>query len=94
MLSDSKPAIVMDYNYNDTAAPQNNKYNHKGEYVNILFRNGYVKGVENKDDTGASNKNGQLTLGGRDMGGGTVDIDELFRYLCSGVLCGGADNYQ
>ncbi len=91
MLSESKPAIVMDYNDITGATP---KYNHSGEYVNILFRNGNVKGVENKDDTGASNKDGQLTFGGTDAGGGTVDIDELFRHESAGVLIGGADNYQ
>jgi prepilin-type N-terminal cleavage/methylation domain-containing protein len=45
ILSDAKPAIVMDYNRRDT-----NEYNHQEDYVNILFRNGYVKGVENTDD--------------------------------------------
>lgn len=45
ILSDARPAIVMDYN-----CLALNKYNHKGEYVNILFRNGYVKGVQNPPD--------------------------------------------
>ena len=96
MLSDSKPAIVLDYNNANPPATCTNcaGLNHQGEYVNILFRNGNVKGVENTDDTGASNKNGQLTLGGIDMGGGAVDIDELFRYAPGGVLSGGADNFQ
>jgi len=81
MLSDAKPAIVMDYNYYDTATPADSKYNHKGEYVNILFRNGNVKGVENKDSTGATNKDGLLTLG---ASGQTED--DIFE--------DGADSYQ
>jgi len=61
MLSESKPAIVMDYN-DITITPTN--YNHKGEFVNILFRNGNVKGVENKNYDNTPNKDGRLTLGG------------------------------
>lgn len=60
MLSDAKPAIVMDYNDISNAADK--KYNHKGEYVNILFRNGYVKGVENKNAAGDVDRDGKLTL--------------------------------
>ena len=59
MLSDSKPAIVMDYN-EISSSP--GKYNHKGESVNILFKNGYVKAVQNKYSSGAPNKDGTLTL--------------------------------
>ncbi len=86
MLSDSRPAIVMDYNDINPATPL---YNHKGEYVNILFKNGYVKGVQNKNYAGTPNINGQLTLGGV-----AADEDNLFRHLCGTTLCGGADNYQ
>ena len=71
ILSDSEPAIAMDYN--DIRDPTDEKYNHKGEHVNILFRNGYVKGVDNKDDAGESSPDGQLTLGGD-----ATDEDELF----------------
>ncbi|MCK4904858.1 prepilin-type N-terminal cleavage/methylation domain-containing protein [bacterium] len=92
MLADSKPAIVMDYN--DITDSNDKKYNHKGKYVNILFRNGNVKGVENKDDT-EPNKDGQLTLGGEDMLTGTVNINTLFRHVSGGgILIGGADSYQ
>jgi len=71
MLSDSKPAIVMDYNDISGASPQ---YNHKGESVNILFKNGNVKAIQNKLTTGEPNKNGTLTLGGD-----AADRDELFK---------------
>ncbi len=79
-LSDSKPAIVMDYN-NKT----DSKYNHKGEYLDILFRNGNVKGVENPTDVSYT-----LTL----QATSTAEKDRVFRKLCTGVLCGGADNFQ
>lgn len=90
MLSDSKPAIVLDYN-DITVSP--NKYNHQGEYVNILFRNGNVKGVENKDGSNDPKPNGQLTRGG-DGVGGVVTLSTLFQDLCGTSLCGGADNFQ
>ncbi len=64
MLSDSKGAIVMDYNYTT-----DNEYNHKGESVNILFKNGNVKAVQNRPD-----KDGELTLQGTTPG----DKDDLF----------------
>jgi prepilin-type N-terminal cleavage/methylation domain-containing protein len=89
-LSDAKPAIVMDYN-NTTGL-----YNHKGEYVNILFRNGNVKGVENKvhraDET--TSKDGQLTLGGSGEETDPVTKDSLFRDMDGTTLEGGADYYQ
>ncbi|MDD5454399.1 MAG: prepilin-type N-terminal cleavage/methylation domain-containing protein [Candidatus Ratteibacteria bacterium] len=88
-LSDSKPAIVMDYNNK-----ANNEYNHRGDSVNILFKNGNVKVVQNLDDGGEPDPNGRLTLGGTDAAGGTVDINELFRHESGSVLIGGADSYQ
>lgn len=46
ILSDARPAIVMDYNCRTCS-----EYNHNEEYVNILFKNGNVRGVENILDT-------------------------------------------
>ena len=48
-LADVKPAMVMDYNLVTTS-----EYNHQNEYVNILFKNGNVKGVQNIDDNASA----------------------------------------
>ena len=52
LLSDAKSAIVMDYNN----ASGGGNYNHNEEYVNILFKNGYVKGFDNLPDPNASSR--------------------------------------
>jgi prepilin-type N-terminal cleavage/methylation domain-containing protein/prepilin-type processing-associated H-X9-DG protein len=57
-----KPALVMDYNVKGAY----NYFNHKGEYVNILFTDGSVRGFNNKD--------GKLTLDGP----GPPYIDDTF----------------
>jgi prepilin-type N-terminal cleavage/methylation domain-containing protein len=85
MLADSKPAIVMDYNVRGAGS----NYNHKGEYANILFKNGNVKGVENKLYNGTPDKDGQLTLNGA-----ALDKDDLFRHMSGTLVDGGADYYQ
>ena len=68
-LSDMKPAIVMDYNVDESlqASPPANptiRLNHKGKYVNILFRNGYVKGVQNPPDPNISSETLTLSVPG------------------------------
>ncbi len=42
-LGTAKPALVMDYNRSDAGL-----YNHKGEYVNVLFTDGIVKGASDR----------------------------------------------
>lgn len=49
MLSNAKTAIVMDYN-DDSYNAGDGAYNHRGDVVNILFRNGNAKIVENVID--------------------------------------------
>jgi len=91
MLSDARPAIVMDYNYTGATSG----YNHRGEYVNILFKNGNVKGVENEIGPGNPDPDGQLTLGGTGTTWGPVNRDYLFHHVDGvGNLDGGADYYQ
>ena len=45
-LDRAKPALVMDCN-----CASQDEYNHKGEYVNILFSDGHVKGVSDPKKT-------------------------------------------
>ncbi|MEM3405943.1 MAG: type II secretion system protein [Candidatus Pacearchaeota archaeon] len=59
-----KPALVMDYNVRGAY----NYFNHKGEYVNILYVDGSVKGIPDKE--------GKLTL----PGPGPTEADIVFEY--------------
>ena len=60
-LDKTKPALVMEYN-----CVSQSKYNHKGEYKNILFRDGHVNGVSDPKKT--------LTL----TGPTAVETDRVF----------------